>query len=180
MAAGRTRLGLTLLGLLSGACAAFGYDFGEYQAADGDAGSGGESQTKDNQLKPIEVIQPSDSEAGASSSSSPLCGSAGHASQPETIGAAGAEDGSILTTYAVGGAAHGVAPEPCGDGGASGACTSASGGAGGEGTCQPRDCSEAQAQCGGLDDGCGNQLDCGACFWWFEQCIDNRCFILLN
>jgi hypothetical protein len=174
----RPRFGLALLGLLSGACAAFGYDFGEYQAADGDAGttgSSGESALIDAALEPSVGIEPSSSGGGSSSASMPS--SPAHAGEGDGPGGA---DGSIFTTYGVGGAPLLETPELLAEGGeaAGGAC--GAGGEGGAGQCEPRDCFDAQAQCGGLDDGCGHQLDCGPCFWWFEQCIESHCVILLN
>lgn len=55
-------------------------------------------------------------------------------------------------------------------------------GAGGESTgsaCQPQGCFEQQLECGlaPSGDGCGQPLDCGACFWWFQECRQNRCEI---
>jgi hypothetical protein len=44
--------------------------------------------------------------------------------------------------------------------------------------CEPRGCFEQGAECGPLaDDGCGSQLHCGVCFWWFEVCEKNSCII---
>jgi hypothetical protein len=177
----RPRFCLALLGLLSGACAAFGYDFGEYQAADGGAGttgSSGESSMTDKALEPSMGIEPFGSGGGSSSTSMPS--SAAHGGELDAPG--GADDGSIFTTFGVGGAPVEL-PEPQSANGESGAASGGACGAGGEGgaaTCEPRDCFDALAQCGGLDDGCGHQLDCGPCFWWFEQCVESHCVILLN
>jgi hypothetical protein len=172
MAMGRWRLGFSLLGLMSGACMAFGYDFGEYQAA---AGSAGASPISGKAHEPTEDFEPEASEGGARSASAPAASPTAHAGQPDVPSAAGADDGSIFTTYAAGGASHVEAPRS--EGGAGGA---RGGGEGEGGSCQPRGCFEAQAMCGRLDDGCGAELDCGQCFWWFEQCLENRCAILLN
>jgi hypothetical protein len=55
-------------------------------------------------------------------------------------------------------------------------------GAGGEsagGACEPQSCFQQQLECGQVPtgDGCGQPLDCGACFWWFQECRLNRCKI---
>jgi hypothetical protein len=165
----RLRLGLSLLGLLSGACVAFGYDFGEYQAA---AGSAGASPMSGKEHGPTEGFEP---EGGAGCLSPAKASPEAHAGQPDMAGAGGARDDSIFTTYAAGGA---PAPEAGGPGGAGGISSTGAGGEGG--ACQPRSCAEAEAKCGSLDDGCGSELDCGGCFWWFEQCLENQCAVLLN
>lgn len=55
---------------------------------------------------------------------------------------------------------------PGGSGGVSGSGGTAGGGTGGGGTggsCTPTTCVAAGAECGTIDDGCGSQLECGAC-----------------
>ena len=80
-------------------------------------------------------------------------------------------------------AAAGEAGAPS-DGGSppeTGGASQSAGGAGGigvEAACQPLDCLQLQTECGVVaDDGCGNPLDCGSCFWWFEECRQNVCEI---
>ena len=41
--------------------------------------------------------------------------------------------------------------------------------------CAPRGCFELGLACGPASDGCGQPLDCGPCFWWFQECVENRC-----
>lgn len=50
-----------------------------------------------------------------------------------------------------------------------------------EPTCAPRSCFALGLECGPIPEGegCG-QLpppDCGGCFWWFQECRQNRCVI---
>jgi hypothetical protein len=82
------------------------------------------------------------------------------AKQPATAGKAGApSDG-------------GSQPE-------AGGASQSAGGVGGEAACRPLDCLQLQAECGIIaGDGCGNPLDCGGCFWWFEECSQNVCIIV--
>jgi hypothetical protein len=170
------RLCLASFGLLSGACVAFGYDFGEYQAAGGAAGSSGEAHT-------TRIHDPSVAEGGGhlDSPDGPTSaeGGAGGAGAGNANSHAGAaDDGSTLTTFAAGGAPVAEVPEPptsCGGA----APTAGAGGEAGATGCAPVDC-EAPVQCGAVDDGCGRSTDCGPCFWWFEQCHENRCVILIN
>lgn len=175
MSTPRLRLGLSLLGLLSGACVAFGYDFGEYQAA---TGSAGESPMSGKARGPTEGFEPENSEGGAACLSPARASPTAHAGQPDVAGAAGAGDDSIFTTYAGGGAP--AVDEAPGAGGVGGTGSAGLGGGGEGGSCEPRSCVDAQAKCGSIDDGCGTQLDCGDCFWWFEQCLENQCAILIK
>lgn len=71
-----------------------------------------------------------------------------------------------------------------GQGNAGQATANSSGAAGAAGEeptplCQPRGCFELGLACGPAphDDGCGQALDCGPCFWWFQECVENRCVI---
>jgi hypothetical protein len=141
------RAGLLSLGLLSGACAAFGYDFDEYQAAD-TAGTGGANAA-----------------GGRSRSTEIGFAAGGERMQKEPV----MSDADV-------GAEAGAGGEACA-------------GAAGEGHagsvlittfCEPISCFAAGAQCGAIDDGCGQSLDCGPCFWWFETCQDRLCVILDN
>jgi hypothetical protein len=170
MAAERARACLTLLGLLSGACAAFGYDFSDYQANGGSAGSAGAMDEK--AAEPVVSLEP-EGDGGANGVSSAT--GAGEAKS----GAAGDEGGAVLTTFGAGGAPLDQPAEPRGEGG------SDAGGARGEAgarSCEPElfACLDAGAQCGSVEDSCGRALDCGQCFWWFEQCQHNHCVILPN
>jgi hypothetical protein len=147
------RTALLTLGLLSGACAAFGYDFDEYQAADAH-GSGGTTT------------------AGARSRSTDLEPDAGGERSTKVAGitaAAGATEPEEPAAGGAGAASAGAAGELC-VGGAGAVTTS----------CATTSCSDTGAQCGSRDDGCGKLLDCGPCFWWFETCQDNLCVILYN
>jgi hypothetical protein len=59
------------------------------------------------------------------------------------------------------------------------------GGAGGAGdpdaACEPQTCFALGLECGPGPqygkDGCGAELDCGGCFWWFQECRQNTCVI---
>lgn len=159
--AAQARLLLALLGLQSAACVALGYDFSDYGAAS--AGSGGSSE-----LAPKHVGGTATSEqGGAGSDDGSAATTAEGGADTATSGQGG--DGSILTTFCVGGGPHAQTPLPTGQAG--------QGGSGGSPECVPRDCFEAEAQCGTLENGCGKPLDCGPCFWWFEECALNRCII---
>ena len=90
-------------------------------------------------------------------------------------------------------------PNPSGDAGDGGArnntgpVTATAFGVGGQGTagdgeanggernttCAPQTCLDQELECGPSPsgDGCGQPLDCGACFWWFQVCRQNRCEI---
>jgi hypothetical protein len=53
-------------------------------------------------------------------------------------------------------------------------------GAGAGAACRPQTCLELGLECGEspqLPNGCGTPVDCGACFWWFQRCRQNRCVI---
>jgi hypothetical protein len=41
--------------------------------------------------------------------------------------------------------------------------------------CEPKSCFDLAVECGATDDGCGGPLDCGGCFWWFQDCQANTC-----
>jgi hypothetical protein len=88
----------------------------------------------------------------------PLAGAASHAGGAAGEGgaAAAAEGGSVA-------------------GGEGGAAATGEGGTAGK--CEPRGCFTLPASCGVVDDGCGKQLDCGECFWWFEECRQHVCEI---
>ena len=61
-----------------------------------------------------------------------------------------------------------------GDGGGSAAEQGPSG-AETEAGCEPKSCLDLAVECGVTDDGCGEPLDCGGCFWWFLDCQANVC-----
>lgn len=173
MVAGRGRACFMVLGLSSGACAALGYDFGDYQAADGSAGAHEEPSA----LPVVDSDQ--GGQGGANLVTSPLSGAAGHAAEPPTGGAAASVDDATASTLAAGGAPDASLPESCGEAGAAAKGTRAAAGAP---SCEPQAsaCLDAQAQCGAIVDACGRTIDCGSCFWWFEQCHYNLCVVLLN
>lgn len=101
--------------------------------------------------------------------------SAGSANGIATTATPFASAGGDTSAAAGQGASGEVTSSTAGAPGASGA----SGGAGEEPTpfCVPRSCFELGLACGPADDGCGQPLDCGACFWWFQECVENRCEI---
>lgn len=145
MRAATSRLWLATLGLLTGACALAGYDFGDYERA---------------------PVTTSASAAGTS----------------------GSANASTLTTPSIGGEPSGASGRSTAGDAASGTAgeapanaAGAGGAAGAEptpfGACEPRSCFELGLACGPADDGCGQPLDCGACFWWFQECVENRCEI---
>jgi len=154
------RLLLTLLGLQSAACVALGYDFGDYGAAS--PGSAGSSEPA-----------PGGSNDGPAATTAEGGADGVVASGQGGQGVAGSDDGPILTTFCAGGGPH---VQASGASGASGG-GSDEGGRGPKPECLPRDCWGAEAECGASDDGCGQPLDCGVCFWWFEACANNRCII---
>ena len=117
------RLCFAALGLLTGACALAGYDFGDYERA------------------------PSTTTAGGASA-------AGSANGIAITGAPFASAGGEASANAAG--AAGAGPEP-------------------STFCEPRGCFELGLACGPAYDGCGQPLDCGPCFWWFQECVENRC-----
>ena len=128
-----SRLWLAALGLLTGACALAGYDFGDYERA-------------------------------------PVTTSVG--------GAATAGSANAISITATPFASAG------GEAGASGGATGASGASGAPGEeptpfCEPRSCFALGLACGPAPSGddCGQPLDCGPCFWWFQECVENRCEI---
>jgi hypothetical protein len=146
MGAATSRLWFAALGLLTGACALAGYDFGDYERAPVAASTGGDSAGSAN---------------GIATTATPFASAGGNTST-----AAGQGAGGDSTVSASGGASASGAP-------------STSGGAREEPTpfCVPRGCFELELACGPADDGCGQPLDCGACFWWFQKCVENRCEI---
>jgi hypothetical protein len=79
----------------------------------------------------------------------------------------------VTTAFGVGGESLGTAGagESVGGAGTAGAAQNVGG------ACEPRGCFEQGLVCGPADDGCGQPLDCGGCFWWFQQCRQNRCEI---
>jgi hypothetical protein len=147
-----SRSWLALAALVTHACALTGYDFSDYERAttkdEPRTGAGGDGAGGDG--------TGADSGRGESET-------AGVGTQPP--------DPLVASTFGVGD-----------DSGAAGA--SANNGVGGEaagqntdGACQPRDCFEQGLSCGPTDDRCGRPLDCGTCFWWFQECRQNRCEI---
>jgi hypothetical protein len=95
---------------------------------------------------------------------------AGAAEPTATMSSSGGGDEPAATTFSAGG----VSEEPAPDGDPAGGNP---GGEAGAAACQPRGCSILPASCGVLDDGCGTPLDCGQCFWWFEECRQHLCQI---
>lgn len=144
-----------LAALFINACALAGYDFGDYRGAtvNGEASAGAEH----------------DGDTGASGGESEL-GTAGRDSGSGNGGGSAEPAGPLVTasTFGVGGETAG--------GDNTGGSTDA-GGASGSGACEPRGCFEQGLVCGPADDGCGRPLDCGGCFWWFQECRQNRCEI---
>jgi hypothetical protein len=163
------RLLLSLLGMHSASCVALGYHFDEYGPAS--AASAGSAGSASN----VGLGHASGGAAGeatATTEGGDDITSAGH-----TTGGYGEQgEGPLLTPFAAGG---GPGDQTTLADGAGGQGEGGQGGSGGEGVteCKPRGCWEAEAQCGPLDDGCGEPLDCGPCFWWFEECLQNRCVI---
>lgn len=163
---------LALLTLQSGACVAVGYDFDDYEPAS--ASSGGSLG-----VQPAPEFAGGDaSEPGrATGESSAASTGGGAAGQPP---ADGADEGCITLTRGDGGAPPAEVPEePTAHAGAAGDTQTGGGEGGGAGApeCEPQHCWGLGAQCGPIDDGCGGELDCGRCFWWFEACAENRCII---
>jgi hypothetical protein len=172
MLAGRARACFMVLSLSSGACAALGYDFGDYQAADGSAGAHEESSV----LPVVDSVQGGD--CGASLVTPLASAAAGQAADTPTGGATGSVDDAVASTLAAGGAPHASPPESCGEAGE--AADGARAAAGAPSEPQASACLDAQAQCGSITDACGRNIDCGPCFWWFEQCHHNLCVVLLS
>jgi hypothetical protein len=147
MGAATSRLCFAALGLLTGACALAGYDFGDYERAPATTTTGG--------------ADAAGSANGIATTATPFAHAGG-----DTSTAAGQGAGGEATGRAAGAAS------------ATGA-SGAAGGAAEEPTpfCVPRGCFELGLACGPAHDGCGQTLDCGACFWWFQECVENRCEI---
>ncbi|HEX2871547.1 MAG TPA: hypothetical protein VHP33_09830 [Polyangiaceae bacterium] len=142
MLAVTSRLWFAALGLVTGACALAGYDFGDYERAPVTTSAGG----ADTAGSGISLTATPFASGGDDASST-----AGHgAGGDETSGGAGAPGASGAS------GAFGEAPTP---------------------VCVPRGCFELGLACGPADDGCGRPLDCGPCFWWFQECVENRCEI---
>lgn len=143
-----SRTWLSLTACLTGSCALTGYDFGDYEPA------------------PVNGDQRPG--AGGETLDDESLGGRRLRGRSETGGAAGepAGDGAVelvSSAFGVGGA------------------VAANAGAGaGQNTgrpCQPRSCFEQGLLCGPALDTCGQPLDCGVCFWWFQECHQNRCEI---
>lgn len=138
---------LCVLGFAPTACALAGYDFGDYQrASTGDSGGATSRQTTANTAS---VAGAADGGAGGEASSSAGAPSE-HPIGPEP------------TTFGVGGTPSTEQPPEGGAGGSPDGC-------------QPASCQDQAAECGSIDDGCGQALDCGGCFWWFLECRENLC-----
>ncbi len=82
-----------------------------------------------------------------------------------SAGSAGAM-GPVATTFGLGGDPFFNGPN--GNGGA---------GPGSPAACEPATCGALGVECGIADNGCGAPQNCGACFWWFQECRQNRCEI---
>lgn len=141
MRAVTSHLWFAALGLLTGACALAGYDFGDYERAPattspGAAGTAG-------------------SGSSISITATPFASAAGETSAAAGQGAGGDDQISRAgASSEAGGPGEGPTP-----------------------LCVPRGCFELGLACGPAADGCGLPLDCGPCFWWFQECVDNRCKI---
>lgn len=96
-----------------------------------------------------------------------LAGEAPLSPEPTPFGVAGAP-------FDVGGAPSDIAGAP----GATEAQALPVGGEGGAAGCVPLGCLEQAVECGPATDGCGRELDCGGCFWWFLECRQNACVIV--
>lgn len=151
----RALVGLCLLGFAATSCALAGYDFGDYQrATNGDGGSATSRETTAN------------TESGAGS----IEGGQATGGAPSAPGDAGASPSAGAP------AEHPIGPEPTtfGVGGGPGTEALPEGGASSSG-CVPQSCEDLAVECGSVDDGCGQSLDCGGCFWWFLECRQNAC-----
>jgi hypothetical protein len=155
----RALVGLCLLGFAATSCALAGYDFGDYQRAT--TNTGGSASTRETTA----VTGGADgTEGGQAPGSTPgSVGEAGSDASPSAGAPAEHPIGPEPTTFGVGGGPGTEAPA---EGGASGASSSG---------CAPRTCEDLAVECGGVDDGCGQALDCGGCFWWFLECRENLC-----
>jgi hypothetical protein len=152
---------LCLFGLAPSSCALVGYDFGDYQRAPASAAAGAANE------------QPPTSDGGATQDDRAV---------DHDQGSAGLADGPAISGSAGDAAEHPIGPEPTtfSAGGAPSETSFASGGATPEGGaasdgCVPQTCEGLPAACGSRDDGCGHELDCGSCFWWFLECRENVC-----
>jgi hypothetical protein len=139
-----------LLGFATSACALAGYDFGGYERGEPTATS-----------EPPAV-------GGEPSTSVPF-----DVTLTTTTPAAGGEkpnDGAD--------ARDGAGASATSSGGdAANSAETAGAGAGG---CPPQTCFELGLECGESPprpSSCETPVDCGACFWWFQECRQNRCVI---
>jgi hypothetical protein len=143
-----------VLGLVTSACALAGYDFGDYERDSTTAtayapapGTAGSAGAGDtDSTEPVDPPQSIDLVAPFASA----YGAGGDhdpgATPSEAAGAAGAA-GREASEEAV----------PCP-------------------ACKPRGCLELTGQrCGVTGDGCGATLDCGTCFWSFQECRQSLC-----
>jgi len=161
----RAALSLCLIGLAPTACALAGYDFGDYQPATHNAGSASDQETTGGAAT---AGRPDDGHGNEL----PLGGSStGASGEASTSAGAPAEHpiGPEPTTFGAGGGPS-IEGTPQGEGGNEAGV----GGAQGDG-CVPASCGDLAAECGAIDDGCGKELDCGGCFWWFLECRENSC-----
>jgi hypothetical protein len=142
---------LGLLGFATSACALAGYDFDDYERAEPKATS-----------EPTAV-------GGDPSTSVPF-----DVTLSTTTAAAGGEkpdDGADARDGA------GASATSSGGDAATRADTAEAGAGAG---CRPQTCFELGLECGSsppLPNSCGMPVDCGACFWWFQECRQNRCVI---
>jgi hypothetical protein len=144
-----------VLGLVASACALVGYDFGEYERdsttprQDAEGGVAGATEA-DATAKENGTVDPIEPMPPVE----PLA--------------------PFVAPYAAGGAhdADATPSDAAGAGGAAGTETRAA--------CEPRGCLVLEGQrCGVTDDGCGAPLDCGTCFWPFQECEQSMCRIRL-
>jgi hypothetical protein len=149
----RALVGLCLLGFAATSCALAGYDFGDYQRA---TSSDGGASTRETTASTESVA--GSAEGGQATGGAP--NDPGVGASPSAGATAGQPIGPEPTTFGVGGAGGTEMPP---EGGASGS------------DCVPRSCEDLALECGHVDDGCGQALDCGGCFWWFLECRQNLC-----
>jgi hypothetical protein len=147
---------LCLLGFAATSCALAGYDFGDYQRAT--TTSGGSASTRETTAV---TGGADDTEGGQAAGGTPSStGNAGGDASPSAGAPAEHPIGPEPTTFGVGGG-PGTEGQPEGGASSSG--------------CVPQSCEGLAVECGSVDDGCGQSLDCGGCFWWFLECRQNLC-----